>query len=146
MIAVHGGNIVNKKKRAPDVLKPRRGPWDRNPSFARATILKTESHNAAEKATGSTLFVHARRRHGVEQRVLDGNATPADAVHLLLGANVSNTLEGALAQAHIFAEMVAQRLECDRHFGTLANHVVAQLEVCLALADEIDLDASGGDS
>jgi hypothetical protein len=76
---------------------------------------------------------------------LDGNATPTDAVHLLLGANATNTLEGALAQAHIFAEMVADRLANDRHFGTLANHVVAQLEVCLALTDELDLDASRGD-
>ena len=107
--------------------------------------MKTESHTAAEMATGSTLFVHTRRRHGLERRVLDGNATPTDVVHLLLGANVSNTLEGALAQAHIFAEIVADRLATDRHFGTLANHVVAQLEVCLALADELDLDASGGD-
>jgi hypothetical protein len=105
-------------------------------------ILKTESHTAHESATASSLFVPARRRFGIEARMLNNEATPAEILHVLLGANASHTLTGALVQAHVFAEMVADGCADRRHLGTLAQHLVAQLATCIALADELDLEGN----
>lgn len=88
----------------------------------------------------SPLFIPPGRRHAIPRRVSAGDASPTEMLHHLLGAHASDTLTGALTQAHIFAEMIADHLTCQRGMGTLANHLVAQLEVCLALSDDLDID------
>ena len=73
--------------------------------------------------------------------MLEGEAMPEELLHALLGAGASNTLEGGLVQAHVFAELLEAHLATDRHFGTLARHLARQLEVCLVLVEALDLDA-----
>jgi len=88
----------------------------------------------------SPLFIPPGRRHAIPRRVTSNEASPTEMLHHLLGAHASDTLTGALTQAHIFAEMIAEHLASERGMGTLANHVVAQLEVCLALCEGLDID------
>ena len=94
----------------------------------------------------ASLFIGAGRRHAIPRRVTSGEASPTEMLHHLLGAHASDTLTGALTQAHIFAEMIADHLTTERGMGTLANHLVAQLEVCLALSEELAIDDKGGAS
>jgi hypothetical protein len=98
-----------------------------------------EATNHAALDLGS-LFTPAGRRHAIPIRVARGDATSAEIVHHLLGAYASDTLTGALAQAHVFAELVADGCADRRHIGTLANHLVAVLAVCVGLSEQLDLD------
>lgn len=81
------------------------------------------------------LFIPEDSRLLLPHRIRRGDATPAEIVHHLLGANADDTLTGALNQAQIFAQIVAQHLESDRLVGTMANHLVAILDVCMILAE-----------
>jgi hypothetical protein len=82
------------------------------------------------------VFVPPELRHSIPRRISAGEATPEEVIHHLLGAYASETLAGALAEAQVFAEMIADRLSSDRHFGTLANHLAARLEVCVVMAED----------
>lgn len=87
-----------------------------------------------------SLFVPAGRRHAIPLRVVNGEAPPDEIIHHLLGSYASDTLTGALVELHILAELVAEHLADKRHIGTVANIVVSRLEVCIALAEQLDLD------
>ncbi|MBK9263076.1 MAG: hypothetical protein IPM54_25140 [Polyangiaceae bacterium] len=85
-------------------------------------------------------FVPPGRRHALPIRTRNGNAAPAEMLHHVLGAYADDTLTGALNETHILMELLADHLASDRHWGTLANHIVARLEVCRGLAERLDLD------
>jgi hypothetical protein len=109
------------------------------------TALDISSHTSDRPATSSLEIVAANRRHGIARRLAEGDGTLAECVHALLGANASHTIEGGLAQAQVFAELLAVHLETERHVGTLARHLVVQIEVLTALVEDLDLDARAGE-
>lgn len=88
----------------------------------------------------SSLITPPGRRHGLSIRTRQGNAAPAEMLHHLLGAYADDTLTGGLNETLVFAELLADHLASDRHWGTLANHIVARIEVCMGLAEQLDLD------
>lgn len=88
---------------------------------------------------GSCL-VSPGRRHGLPIRTRQGEASPSEMLHHVLGAYANDTLTGALSETHALMELLADHLASDRRWGTLANHLVARLEVCIGLSEQLDLD------
>lgn len=85
-------------------------------------------------------FTHAGRRHGLSIRTRQGEASPSEMLHHVLGAYADDTLTGTLGETLVLMELLADHLAMDRRWGTLANHIVARLEVCIGLSEQLDLD------